>query len=211
MKHASFSHLFLFFPEAREVLTGGATGGGSAGAMGGNESTAAGTEESVGRPPVMYSHSMELMETAGGAAAGGACQAPAGGTSSGRSRGTSITETMAEHFGAKKTHAFIVHLVNEDLSAVRPIVLEVHGSGLAFAHPKAPFQAFKRFALDELAGWKATDASFTFVSVTVSERAVGLLTCAFALPLHLPSPRPSPPSPTARGLLVFGMWYPNVC
>jgi len=73
---------------------------------------------------------------------------------------------IEDHYAATGVTAFFAHLVNEDVSQARPLVLEVSEYGLGFASPKSPFGRFKFFKLeDEVLGWKSTGDTFEFVTV----------------------------------------------
>ena len=141
--------------------------------------------------------------TSGGAGAG--FQMAKTGSSAGGRPGQ-LAEDLAAHYQGSGVRYFVAHLVSEDLSKARPIIVEVSTTGIAFAHPKAPFQTFKTFDMDEIVGWKASEVEFSFVSLKV--RGVHASDCRTLLSAihHSPSrppashPRPTPVRPRPRVL-----------
>eukprot|EP00966_Prymnesium_polylepis_P187253 4340937-Prymnesium_polylepis.1 len=76
-----------------------------------------------------------------------------------------LQQDLAAHYTGAGIRYFVAHLVNSDLSKARPLILEISASGVAFAHPKAPFKHFKTFDFDEIVGWKASEAEFSLVTL----------------------------------------------
>lgn len=100
----------------------------------------------------------------GGAMASGGVQMNSGGAYKG-SDPNWLAKALQSHYAGTDVRYFVAHLVNKDLSRARPVVVELGPAGIALAHPKPPFQHFKTFDLDEIVGWKATEAEFRFVSL----------------------------------------------
>ena len=124
----------------------------------------------------------------GGAGAGSSIQMMGKG---GSSRPGRLSEDLSSHYSGSGLQYFIAHLVNQDLTKARPFILEVSPFGIGFAHPKPPFEHFKTFTLDEIVGWKATDAEFSFVTLSVRMPALSALSLSalVATPLRCAAAR----------------------